>query len=191
MKINESNLEFDFHKGLQPVKFDGTNFYRQRFNKFPGAKGVDFLAVAPSTFLMIEVKNCKGHEGVNRWRIANDNKKRDRAAGASDVSDRDSLDIEMAQKTAQTLACLMGANTCYSSNNVEELQVFYDALSRMKEVPLKLVLFLEGDFKSSSRSKKMIMNSIAESIRKKLSWLNCLVTVEDSHTQSKRYYEVM
>lgn len=56
-----------------------------------------------------------------------------------------------------------------------------------------VILFLEGDFdnpRSVTRSKKMIMERLQDSIRTKLSWLNCRVSVVDSATYNKRCFEL-
>ena len=76
------------------------NFIEITFNKLPEAKGVDFISVANDKIAFIEVKNCTGDEGNNRWRITPDNRKRNTTHTSVDVEGRDSLDIEMAQKTA-------------------------------------------------------------------------------------------
>jgi hypothetical protein len=42
MVLTEGKLQFTF-PGEKAIKFDDTEFYRQRFNKLSGAKGVDFI----------------------------------------------------------------------------------------------------------------------------------------------------
>ena len=107
----ESRLKFQFAENDTVIKFDDTKFYRDYFNKLPEAKGVDFISVAKDKIAFIEVKNCTGDEGNNRWRIAPDNRKRNTTHTSVDVEGRDSLDIEMAQKTAMTIAALVGAKS--------------------------------------------------------------------------------
>lgn len=51
-------------------------------------------------------------------------------------------------------------------------------------------MFLEGDFGSKSRTKKMIMKRIREKISEKLKWLNCKVCVVDLDTYSGSDYSV-
>ena len=41
----ESGLKFQFPENDMVIKFDDTKFYRDYFNKLPGAKGVDFISV--------------------------------------------------------------------------------------------------------------------------------------------------
>ena len=96
----ESRLKFQFAENDTVIKFDDTKFYRDYFNKLPEAKGVDFISVAKDKIAFIEVKNCTGDEGNNRWRIAPDNRKRNTTHTSVNVEGRDSLDIEIAQKTA-------------------------------------------------------------------------------------------
>ena len=50
--IEESRLKFAFPEKSTVVKFDDTKFYRDYFNKLPGAKGVDFISAD---------KNYKAH----------------------------------------------------------------------------------------------------------------------------------
>ena len=71
----ESRLKFQFAENDTVIKFDDTKFYRDYFNKLPEAKGVDFISVAKDKIAFIEVKNCTGDEGNNRWRIVPDNRK--------------------------------------------------------------------------------------------------------------------
>lgn len=78
MVIEESNMRFDFPDDRTTVKFDEELFYRNSFNKFPESKGVDFITDGKDLIVFIEVKNCRGHEGDNRWRIAPNNQKRKR-----------------------------------------------------------------------------------------------------------------
>ena len=104
----ESGLKFGFPEGTSVVKFDDTKYYRHFFNALPESKGVDIISVGEDAIAFIEVKNCLGEEGNNRWRIAPDNQKRDTAARTVEVEGRDSLDIEVSQKVAMTLAALDG-----------------------------------------------------------------------------------
>lgn len=130
----ESGLKFGFPKENTVVKFDDTAFYRDYFNKLPEAKCVDFISLEKDAISMIEVKNCIGHEGENRWRIEPNNHKKETSHTTVDVDGRDSLDIEVAQKTAMTLSALIGART-YESTKV-----------CVKEVEEIILLMLRGIF---------------------------------------------
>lgn len=57
---------------------------------------------------------------------------------------------------------------------------------------LVVLLVLEGDFGSYSvsRSKKMIMNGIKNSIDSKLKWLKCRVEVVDSDTNRNHLFSI-
>ena len=192
MKLSESNLEFDFVGNITATKFDDTDFYKKSFQHMPNAKGVDFIAISNETIIFIEVKNCKGHESDNRYRIEPNNRKISTAPTSVDVTDKESLDIEVSKKVAMSLACLVGAHTKPQFQNSDELKPYSLAMMRPEVAKgnksIKVLLFLEGDFESRTRSKKAIMYSLADSIKKKLSWLNCQVFVEDSTTQSRRFF---
>ncbi len=107
----ESGIQFHFPEQSSVIKFDNTKFYRDYFNKLPEAKGVDFISVNKDTLAFIEVKNCTGDEGNCRWRIAPNNLKRDTTHTSVNVDRRNSLDIEVAQKIAMTIAALIGAKS--------------------------------------------------------------------------------
>lgn len=104
-------MKFGFPEKSMVIKFDDTLFYRNYFNKFPGSKGVDFVSVSSNMIAFIEVKNCSGDEGNCRWRIAPDNKKKETASTTLDLAGRDSLDIEVTQKVAMTIASMIGAKS--------------------------------------------------------------------------------
>lgn len=166
----ESRLKFRFAENDTVIKFDDTKFYRDYFNKLPEAKGVDFISVAKDKIAFIEVKNCTGDEGNNRWRIAPDNRKRNTTNTSVDVEGRDSLDIEIAQKTAMTVAALVGAksfgNTKECLNELKEYIQFLSGDSFSNDSKKKyVILFLEGDFGTKTRTKKMIMQKLQDSMR--------------------------
>lgn len=192
----ESGLKFLFPDKSTVIKFDDTKFYRDYFNKLPGAKGVDFISVDKSGIAFIEVKNCTGDEGNCRWRIAPDNKKRDTVPTSVDVENRDSLDIEVSQKVAMTLAALAGAKSFSDIKECsEELKAFIRFLSKdtFSDVSTKkyIILFLEGDFGSRTRTKKMIMKALQDSMNKKLRWINFKVSVVDSNTYDPGIFQIV
>ena len=192
----ESGLKFQFSENDTVIKFDYTKFYRDYFNKLPGAKGVDFISVNKDKIAFIEVKNCTGNEGNCRWRIFPNNQKHDTTHTSVDVEGRDSLDIEVAQKAAMTLAALVGAKSFEDTKEcVDDLReciqfMLSDSFpddSKKKYV----ILFLEGDFDGRTRTKKMIMKALQDSMNKKLQWINCRVSVVDSHTYDSRIFEII
>lgn len=75
MEVRESGLVFSFDINTKVIKFDDTRFYREDFNKLTGGKGVDILTSSSVNNLiqMIEVKNCKGNESDNKWRLGINN----------------------------------------------------------------------------------------------------------------------
>ena len=192
----ESGLKFLFPQNDTVVKFDDTKFYRDYFNKLPEAKGVDFISVDKDKIAFIEVKNCTGDESNCRWRIAPNNQKKDTTHTVVNVEGRDSLDIEVAQKTAMTVAALTGAKS-FGDTKVclEELKEYIQFLSsdRFSDDSKKkyVILFLEGDFGSRTRSKKMIMKELQDSMNKKLQWINCRVSVVDSDTYNPKIFRIV
>lgn len=192
----ESRLKFSFPEKNKVIKFDDTDFYRDYFTKLPEAKGVDFISVGKKEIAFIEVKNCTGDEGNCRWRIAPDNKKRDTTHTIVNIDGRDSLDIEVAQKVAMTISALNGAKTFEDRKEcVKELNPFYKFMTNDSiaddEKRKYVILFLEGDFGCESRSKKMIMQSLQDSMNKKLQWLNCRVSVVDSDTYDSKIFQIV
>ena len=54
-----------------------------------------------------------------------------------------------------------------------------------------VILFLEGNFGGRTRTKKMIMKALQDSINKKLRWINCRVSVVDSDTYDPKIFKVV
>ncbi|MGN0293255.1 MAG: DUF6661 family protein [Lachnospiraceae bacterium] len=192
----ESGLKFGFPDESIAIKFDDTKYYRDLFNALPESKGVDFVAAGRDAISFIEVKNCLGDEGNCRWRIAPNNQKRDTASTTVDVEGRDSLDIEVSQKVAMTLAALTGARTFGDrKTSLDELKeiitaIFSDDFADDKKKKY-VILFLEGDFGGHTRSKKMIMEALQRSMNTKMRWLDCKVSVVDSSTYNKRIFQIV
>lgn len=196
--IEESGLRFMFDRDNCITKFDEESFYRSEYNKFPEPKGIDILADSKDVVQLIEIKNCAGHEAENMWRTSVNNSKIDFAPHDLDVEGRESLDIEVVKKVVSTIVCLYGAWT--RSKRTEKaagLLEFWKGINSQRllndKKKMLIVLFLEGDFVSNgpkSRSKKMMMKRIQDSINTKLSWLNCQVSVVDSDTYNERYFSV-
>ena len=193
--IEESDLKFSFSGETIAIKFDDTRFYRNFFNRLPGGKGVDIVADSPDYFQFIEIKNCTGHERENLWRTSVNNGMISQAPEANSNGDyRESLDFEIAKKVASTISCFYGAwsKEMYTETSAE-LTLFWKKLNVSKikkdKKQIRVVLFLEGDFDMlGSRSKKMIMKRLEDSIQGKLSWLNCKVSVVDSTISTDRFF---
>lgn len=196
MVIEESNLRFDFPEGSTAIKFDDSKYYRKEFNGLPGAKGVDFISANKNYIAFIEVKNCSGDEGNCRWRIYPNNSKLNTSHTQVDVEGRESLDIEVADKMAMTLAALVGVRSFgenRSSN--EELDDIANTfmtkyLTDDKKVKY-VILFLEGNFGGHTRSKRTIMHGLQTSLQNKMRWLNCKVSVVDSSTYQNNIFQIV
>lgn len=179
----ESNLNFTFSN--QAIKFDDTRFYGIFKSYLPSGKGVDFLSINQDEFIMLEVKNCAGYERENAWRTK---------TNYVNENGEEGFDIEVAKKVAGTLACLTGAGIAYNLSEADELKPYFQELTSKKyengKKVLQIILFLEGDFGSKTRTKKMIMKRIRDKISEKLKWLNCVVRVVDLDTYNKNGYSV-
>lgn len=132
------------------------------------------------------MKNCIGDESGNRWRIAPNNQKRDTAgADGRDVSTRDSLDIEVAQKTAMTLAGMVGV---FSNPMPATKHASCDAFARAlcsQEITngqrkIVVVLVLDGKFACASHDEHTIRRRLREELEKKIKWLSATVLVTTS-----------
>lgn len=192
----ESRLKFGYQEGSHVVKFDDTKYYRNSFNSLPESKGVDFVVVQRDSISFIEVKNCLGDEGNCRWRIIPDNRKRMTASTKVNIDGRNSLDIEVSQKVAMTLAALVGARSFWEDkSSLEDLKEIVETVFSKDFVNNKkkkyVILFLEGNFGSHTRTKKMIMSDLQRSINKKMRWMNCKVSVVDSSTYNKKIFQIV
>ena len=194
MIIYESNLCFEFSEESEVVKFDDTSFYRNYFNKLPNAKGIDFIVNSQEKLLFMEVKNCLGHENDNRWRLSTDNRKVNTAPTSVDTTNRESLDVEVAKKIGMTFSCLMGSHSkkgnCLAAEELEEyFKASIDSKIFQDRKNVWILLLLEGNFASRTRSKKMVMKSLKDSIKTKLKWLNCKVDVVDLETYREAIFD--
>ena len=156
----ESGLKFGFPEKSMVIKFDDTLFYRDYFN-----------------------------------RIAPDNKKKETASTTLDLTGRDSLDIEVTQKVAMTIASMIGAKSFGDKKDcLSEFDKFIQFLSSESfsddSKKKYVILFLEGDFGSKTRSKKMIMQSLQDSMNRKLRWFNCRVSVVDSDSYDPKVFQI-
>ena len=192
----ESGLKFGFPDENIAIKFDDTKYYRDLFNALPGSKGVDFISAGKVAFSFFEVKNCLGDEGNCRWRIFPNNQKRDTTSTKVDVQGRESLDIEVPQKVAMTLAALAGARSFGDKkSSLDELkEIITTVFSEDSADDTKtkyVILFLEGNFGGHTRTKKMIMENLQRSMNTKMRWLNCKVSVVDSSTYNKDIFQIV
>ena len=125
-----------------------------------------------------------------------DNTKVDTSPTPVDTEGRESFDNEVAHKVAMTISCLLGAQTFGENRPFQqgELIPYAKALENEKVAQrnktIFVILLLEGDFQSGTRTKKMNMDRIQLSIEKKLKWLNCKVSVVDAGTYRSDLFEV-
>ena len=193
MKIEESGIEFDFPDEDVTLKFDDNPYYTKYFKKMDGAKGVDFISVGKKKLLFIEVKNCLGHESDNNWRVFPNNKKVKTSATVN-TEGRESLDVEVSKKVAMTISNIVGAGSFggkrdTAKNLIPLLNEITSEKYATDDKKWYVILFLEGNFGCESRKKKMIMRELQDSMKIKLSWLNCKVSVVDSDTYKKELFK--
>ena len=184
MTKSESGILFEFSEDYAVLKYDDSDFHKYQFNALPGSKAVDFIAVNPNSVIFIEVKNCAGDEAGNRWRIAPNNTKRDTIPTGHDISDRDSLDIEIPQKVAMTVSAMVGAfsrpvphrysDGCFPIAGSLCAEAVHTGKRR-----IYIILVLEGRFANGlkTNTERMVRDRIAREMKKKLKWLNCAVQV--------------
>ncbi len=142
------------------------------------------------------MKNCIGDEGNCRWRIFPNNQKRETSHTTVNIEGRESLDIEVPKKVAMSLAAILGAKSFgETKDSIKELAGIQKAIvSDEFEGDKKkkyVILFLEGDFGSHTRSKKMIMSDLQRSMNTKMRWLNCKVSVVDSNTYDNKMFQIV
>jgi len=181
--VIESKLDYTFEGTA--IKFDETPFYTKFKSYHPSGKGVDFISMDSTAYILVEVKNCLGYEQENMWRTKTD---------FINESGEESFDIEIAKKVEGTLACLLGAKVAYPLAEADELKPYSEELCSGRyengRKSLEVILFLEGDFGSKTRKKSMIMKRIQDKLGQKLKWLNCNVRVVDSETYRTNHFTV-
>lgn len=166
----EGELKFQFDEGYKVIKFDDSKFYREKYNKLPGSKGVDFIAYKDDDFIMIEVKDCLHHETENKSRTS------------TGKENEETFDIEVSKKVASTFSCIVGANTYYkgTSENAEEIASLFSAIKATKiNKTIRVCLVLEGNFEKTvtTRKPRMIRNRIKEKMSTYLNWIHCCKVV--------------
>lgn len=179
MQIKEGSLLFDFKDGVKAIKFDEQVFYRKKFNVLEGARGVDILAYDSDCFMILEIKDFTSHETENRKRIA------PASSGSTKQRSTETLDVELALKVRETLACLLAAAL---DDNEEDISPFFkpivDKVRGKSKITLKVLLFVEGNFpKFSIYSQHMLYN-----LKKKLRWLNARVFIENIDTHKAQHF---
>ena len=185
MEIRESDMLFSFRDGVAAVKYDDEPFYRKRYNKAEGTKGVDIVADCDAVMYLIEIKNCEGTaENQDAWRR--------RYSGTKNM---ETLASEVALKVAHTCACLAGVAT-YAERKEDAVRLldYAHALHAPNiaslEKKLLVLLYLEGDFSCRTRTNEMIYGDLQKRIARRLKWLNCKVDVVSTRKHNPRDFEV-
>lgn len=157
----ESNIEFNFNDKYTVIKFDDTNVYGKFKNSISNGKGVDFIAYSDDKVILMEIKNCSGHESGNQWRVDLGTKKN------ADGSIDECFDLEVAKKVSCTLSCLMGAGTFDKYNRTDEQEQLCQIMNMLTDYnhTIEVILFLEGDFEYKTRRKTMIMEAIQKRLK--------------------------
>ena len=165
----ESNIDFKFDDKFTAIKFDDTRLYNKFKDNISNGKGVDFIAYSNDKIILMEVKNCLGHESDNKWRIKLGTKKN------TDGTIEDCFDLEVAKKVSCTLSCLTGAGTFDEHNRDDEQEQFTKIMKMLIDHnhQIEIVLFLEGNFESRVSSKKTIMGEIQKRLKNHFKgWFN-------------------
>ena len=131
MKIREGGLEFDFDdESWKVFKFDEHPYYRDQMEKLDETKAIDFVGIHANELFLIEVKDFRGHRIESK----------DRLSGGK-------LQIEIAQKVRDSLACIIGA---YHNPSHTEDWMPYAKLLCNPQKEARVVVWLETDLPPSS-----------------------------------------
>lgn len=191
MEIQEGRIKFQFANNQTPIKFDDTDLYREFQNGIIEGKGVDFITKSGTQLVFIEVKDFRGAETepVSKQRIQCRLRKGTEKGGS--IIQEDSLDIEITQKVAHTFACLFGATTF--PNHIAKADELKPYVPLNSDYSIEIILFLEGDFGSATRTKKQIMKRLQDEIKKKLEgWLSIpKIRVVDSTSCPSHIFQVV
>lgn len=136
--IDEGSLRFTFPDEWNSIKFDDTNFYRDRLDKLNNTKAVDILAKYENVLHFIEVKDFRQHRIENQQR---------QTSGE--------LIIEVAQKFRDTVAGLVGA----ARWNNENLSFYFQQLLEHPNDKIEVILFIERDETEKALEKKKITHA--------------------------------
>lgn len=66
-RLTEGSLQCEFEAGCEAIKFDETDWHRQKFGH---CKAMDILATRQGQHWWIEIKDCQGHELASRPRLS-------------------------------------------------------------------------------------------------------------------------
>jgi hypothetical protein len=152
-------------------KYDDTDFYQMEAIKLQGVigdvahstKAVDVIALhQTSGLLLLEAKDFRGHRIANKPRLDGE------------------VSVEVAVKTRDTVAALLGAARCRVTEFPSENLV---AALRGKDV--MVVLWLEDDTFRDERRAKVLLGVLNQRLKTTLSWLNVRTFVLSSSVPNR------
>lgn len=158
--FEEGNLGFEFDdRQWRVLKFDDHPDYRKRMEKVDETKAVDFVGVLNEQELfLIEVKDFRQHRIETKEKLSSGE-----------------LAVELAQKTRDSIACMVGAY--HTSSTPGDWQPFTQLLCN-KDKQVKVALWLEHDLPQHSQQRKKVLASVQTKLFKpKLAWLTRRVLV--------------
>lgn len=185
-------LVFEFPDEWKVLKYDNSEFYKEKVLKCQGTKAVDFLVIDDDRQLWIEVKNFRNYAEENRLRLdSNINNVPGLTETLAHIIDnewektvavsRKKLFIadEIALKVRDTCAGVFGA----AIQGDIELQDFATALQAHQAI--HVVLFLQQDESLDNRDDfRRMAQRIGDKIRQQLIFINATVEVVNRNTLS-------
>jgi hypothetical protein len=165
--FTEGGIQFRFGDSWSVQKYDEHRDYRERIQKLPGSKAVDFVGLYKEDRLyFIEVKDYRGHEDDKRLKLANGE-----------------LPKNVCWKVRDSIAGLVGAHR--TADEPETWRRYVSTLADRKKA-LRVVLWIEEDPcppTGANRRGKSHASIIQREIKKGLRWLTakCLVTNREIH----------
>ncbi|MFH0825172.1 MAG: hypothetical protein V2B18_20670 [Pseudomonadota bacterium] len=149
---SEGNLQFHFPDEWPVLRYDACGFYRDRVEKCQDVKAVDFLLLARTGLVMIEVTDFRDFRIQTKLSLKNDG-----------------LAREFAAKVKDTIAGLYGAHR----NENEDLAPFCNYLFLQRPRKVKVILLLEEDRPPSGhKSFKAIRSNLIMAINRRLRYLS-------------------
>jgi hypothetical protein len=170
-KFIESNFEFIFDNSWHAVQYDKTPGYLNVSNTLPGTKAIDFLAFNNKTMYLIEVKNFQNNTGVNQNRLDNS---------------MDMLTTEIAQKVKDTVAVLAGIGR----NTPDTGSIWAKSHKHIAgKGHIAVIAWVEEDTNTPvlRKRKKTEMATRTNNLKKKLSWLTNIVSIDNLKEKHANY----
>lgn len=177
--MEESDLAFEFGSRWQLVKFDEHRDYQKMKDILEGTRAIDFLGILDNKELyLIEVKNFRKHRIETKDRLTPPKLPKSRVVRQELVEgkpNQEKLDIEVAQKVRDSLACIIGA---HRTSSTPEIWRPYAKLLCSVDARINVVLWLEHDLPSHPQQEEKVRASVQIKVfKKKLIWLTGQVFV--------------